>query len=74
MLLFALEKLTGQKVTDAPKIRPTVRNTPRLAQPRKRDKKQKIGRTIPAPVVAARSSRCAAEDTEIQGSPPPGVR
>jgi hypothetical protein len=49
MLLFALEKLTGQKAADVPKVKPALPMTPRLAQPRKPEKKQKVGRNDPCP-------------------------
>jgi len=49
LLLFALEKLTGQKAPEMPKAKPQALPSPRSALPRKPDIKQKVGRNDPCP-------------------------
>jgi hypothetical protein len=49
MLLFALEKLTGQKPADVRRPRPALPPAPRLTQPRKPEAVQKVGRNDPCP-------------------------
>jgi hypothetical protein len=48
MLLFALEKLTGQKPADVRRPRPPLAPSPRLTPPRK-EADQKVGRNDPCP-------------------------
>ena len=48
LLLFALEKLTGKKVADVVKAKPSL-PPPRLALPHKPAPKQKVGRNDPCP-------------------------
>lgn len=49
LMLFALEKLTGQKAPEMPKAKPQALPSPRPALPRKLDVKQKVGRNDPCP-------------------------
>ena len=49
LLLFALEKLTGNKAADEVKTTPSVLLAPRQSLALKSDKKQKIGRNDPCP-------------------------
>ena len=49
LLLFALEKLTGKKAADVPRAKPPLPPMTRLAQPRKPERKQKVGRNDPCP-------------------------
>jgi hypothetical protein len=49
LLLFALEKLTGKKAPEMPKVKPPVLPAPRLALFRKPQTKQKVGRNDPCP-------------------------
>ena len=49
LLLFALEKLTGQKAPEMPKAKPQALPSSRSALPRKPEVKQKVGRNDPCP-------------------------
>jgi hypothetical protein len=49
LLLFALEKLTGNKAADVAKAKPPLPPTPRLTLARKPEAKKKFGRNDPCP-------------------------
>jgi len=49
LLMFALEKLTGKKVADMPKAKPSLPRASGLTLPHKPASKQKVGRNDPCP-------------------------
>jgi|SRR5579864_2415468 len=54
MLLFALEKLTGNEVADVPRARPGPSPIPRLTLPNKPERELKVGRNDPCPCGSGR--------------------